>query len=127
MLFVGLPLAVQVDPASFDERWLVGDEEKRPLHFVGGNLYAHLERLFEARSPARGDAPEAFLAERLAEELELTRDARERREEQLGQLREEIESGKAVDLAALARESIPGFERRIQILGAQSDDPGVRP
>lgn len=127
VLFVGLPLAVQVDPASFDERWLVGDEEKRPLHFVGANLYAHLERLFEARTPARGDAPEAFLAERLLEELELTRDAKERREEQLGQLHEEIESGKAVDLAALARESMPGFERRVQILGAQHDDLEARP
>jgi flavin reductase (DIM6/NTAB) family NADH-FMN oxidoreductase RutF len=117
VLFVGLPVAVHVDRESFDERWLVAAEEKRPLHFLGGNLYSHLGRVMEARSPARGDAPERFLAERLAEELELTQEARERRAELLGQLHEEIEQGKAVDLAALSAETLPEFARRVQILG----------
>lgn len=117
VLFVGAPLAVHVDREAFGERWLVGVEEKRPLHFLGGNQYAHLDRVMEARSPARGDAPEAFLAAQLAEDLELTQEARERREEQLGQLREEIEAGRAVDITALAAEGLPEFARRIQILG----------
>ncbi len=127
VLFVGLPLAVQVDRDSFDERWLVGTEEKRPLHFLGADQYAHLHRVMQARSPSRGDAPESFLAERLLEELELTTEARERREEQLGRLREEIESGNAVDESALERELLPGFERRIQILGADSSEGASRP
>ncbi len=127
VLFIGLPVAVQVDRESFDERWLVGSEEKRPLHFLGSNQYAHLQRVMEARMPSRGEAPEAFLAERIAEELELTRDARERREEQLGELREEIESGKAVDLAALAAEGLPGFAKKVQILGADAREGESRP
>lgn len=127
VLFVGTPLAVQVDREAFGDRWLVGTEEKRPLHFLGANQYAHLDRVMEARTPARGDAPEAFLGERLAEELELTREARERREEQMGQLREEIESGKAVDLASLAREALPEFARRVQILGPDASAGGDTP
>ncbi|MSP22320.1 MAG: hypothetical protein EXR66_04790 [Dehalococcoidia bacterium] len=120
VLFVGLPVAVQVDPQAFDERWLVGPEEKRPLHFLGANQYAHLNRVMEARSPARGDAPEAFLAERLAEELELTQEARERRAELVGQLQDEIEQGKSVDLASLSADTLPDFVRRIQVMGADS-------
>jgi flavin reductase (DIM6/NTAB) family NADH-FMN oxidoreductase RutF len=120
VLFIGLPVAVQVDPDAFDERWLVGPEEKRPLHFLGANQYAHLDRVMEARSPERGDAPERFLAERLAEELELTQEARERRAELVGQLRDEIEQGKSIDLASLSAETLPEFVRRIQVLGADS-------
>ena len=127
VLFVGLPVAVQVDPASFDERWLVGAEEQRPLHFLGANQYAHLHRVLEARSPTRGEAPERFLAERLAEELETTREARERRAEFIGQLREEIEEGKLVDLASLSAETLPEFARRIQVLGAHAALEGDSP
>jgi hypothetical protein len=76
----------------------------------------------EARSPARGDAPERFLAERLAEELELTQEARERRAELVGQLQDEIEQGKSIDLAALSAETLPDFARRIQILGGGNSE-----
>lgn len=126
VLFVGLPAVVQVDPVAFDERWNVGPELSRPLHYIGGNRYAVLQRTLEARIPGRGDAPERFLAERIEEELELTREAQERREELLDDLREEIEAGNLVDLSqfdldafvanSLAADSPPNTE--------QSERPG---
>lgn len=106
ILFIGQPVAVQIDPEAFDERWTVGTEAKRPLHFLGGNLYAVLQRALEARIPGRGDAPERFLAERIQEELELTQEAQERREELLEQLRDEVEAGNIVDLSAYDLESL---------------------
>ena len=106
-LYIGLVNAVQVDPASFDDGWLLGPEETRPLHFLGGNRYSFLSRIAEARLPQHADAPEQVLAEFLAEELEMTRDARERREERLDALKREVESGRAVDLAGLELEVSP--------------------
>lgn len=99
VLFVGLVVATRVDPASFDDRWLFGDEETRPLHFLGGNAYSSLDRLIEARVPRDFEAPERVLRERLEEELELSRDARERREQQVGELEREVERGNVVDVA----------------------------
>jgi hypothetical protein len=99
-------VAVQVDPAAFDERWTVGDEASRPLHFIGGHFYAVLQRVLEARVPGRGEAPERFLAERIEEELELTREAQEQREELIEQLREEVEAGNIVDLSAIDLEGL---------------------
>ncbi len=116
VLFVGLPVAVHVDPESFDERWTVGAEEKRPLHFLGGRYYSSLQRVLEAKAPRTSDAPERALAEFLAEELELTREARERREELMGLLNEEIEEGKAVDLAALESSELADYVRRLRIV-----------
>lgn len=107
ILFVGLPLAVRVDPTAFDDRWLVSAAETRPLHFLGGNHYSTLEGLLEARLPGSGEPPEQALAERIEEELELTREARERREELLGQLRREVEQGRLVDLSQVELEELP--------------------
>lgn len=116
VLFVGQPAAVHVDTESFDERWLVGAEEKRPLHFLGGNQYSLLQRIIEARTPARGDAPERFLAEQLQQELELTTEARERREELLGQLLDEVQAGNVVDIAQLEAQLLPAYAPRIQVV-----------
>lgn len=116
VLFVGLPVAVHVDPTAFDEGWLVGEEEARPLHFLGGNRYSLLDGVLEARIPRADEAPERALAQRAAEELELTREARERREEQLGQLAREVEEGNVLDLADLRAERLPEFEHRPQIV-----------
>ena len=107
ILFVGLVHAVQVDPASFDDGWTVGPEETRALHFLGGNRYSFLSRMVEARVPSNTDAPERILAERLQEELEVTRDAREQREERLDALKREIEDGRTVDLTGLELEVSP--------------------
>lgn len=106
-LFVALVNAVQVDPASFDDGWVVGPEETRPLHYLGGNRYSFLHRVIEARVPLQTEAPERILRERLAEELELTRDARERREERLDALKREVEEGRALDLSGLEIEVSP--------------------
>ena len=107
ILFVALVGAVQVDPASFDDGWVVGPEETRPLHFLGGNRYSFLHRVVEARVPQQTDAPERILRERLAEELELTRDARDKREERLDALKREVEDGRTVDLSGLELEVSP--------------------
>jgi flavin reductase (DIM6/NTAB) family NADH-FMN oxidoreductase RutF len=101
LLVAGLVTAVRVDPASFDDRWLVGEPETRALHFLAGNNYSTLNGVLEARVPRSAEAPERILREGIAEELELTREARERREEAVGELREEIRRGRAVDPASL--------------------------
>lgn len=110
MLFAGIVTAVRVDPASFDDRWLVGDPETRPLHFIAGNRYSTLNGVMEARLPHDYEAPERVLRDRLAEELELTREARERREEAVGELREEVRRGHAVDPASLDDLAKSGIE-----------------
>ena len=107
ILFVALVGAVQVDPASFDDGWIVGPEETRSLHFLGGNRYSFLSRVAEARIPQHADAPERILREFLAEELELTRDARDKREERLDALKREVEDGRALDLSGLELEVSP--------------------
>ena len=107
ILFVALIAAVQVDPDSFDDGWLLGPEETRPLHDLGGTRYSVLSRVVEARVPQAADAPERILRERLAEELELTRDARDKREERLDALKREVEAGRALDLAGLELEISP--------------------
>ena len=110
MLFAGLVTAVRVDPASFDDQWLVGEPETRPLHFIAGNRYSTLNGVLEARLPQSSEAPERVLRDRLAEELELTREARERREEAVGELREEVRRGHAVDPASLDELAKSGIE-----------------
>ena len=59
------------------------------------------------RLPQDAEAPERVLRERLAEELELTRDARERREERLDALKREVDAGRALDLTGLELEVAP--------------------
>ena len=122
ILFVGLPVAVHVDPTAFDDRWLVGTEEARPLHFLGGNRYSVLEGVLEARLPRPEEAPERALAERVEEELELTREARERREELLGELEREVEEGKVVDLSEAALDALPELDLPLQIVTPERDE-----
>ena len=110
VLFAGLPVAIHVDPASFDERWLVGEEEARPLHFLGGNFYSTLSGVLEARVPQRSEAPERVLAERIEEELELTREARERREEMIAELEREVEAGNVVDVSKRGLGALPDHD-----------------
>jgi len=103
VLFLGEVVAVRVDPASYDEdrkRWrLDGEhEDDRVLHFLGGNEYSALSRVYEARMPRDFEAPERILRERVAEELELNREGRERREERIEALRDEVRRGNVVDV-----------------------------
>ncbi len=117
ILFVGLVVAVQVDPAAFEDRWLAGDEGggefSHVLHFLGGNEYSTLTRVLEARLPAASDAPEAVLQERIDEDLELSREAQERRAGRLDELKREVERGNVVDISELGDEvaaDVPGDE-----------------
>ena len=75
-LFVGRVQAVSADDDAFNETWLL-EGEARPLHYLGGLLYATLERRLEARPPAPAgtNVGEEFERQR-AEETE--REAEER-------------------------------------------------
>ncbi len=99
--FVGQVVAVHVDPAAFSDRWLLGPPDLRPLQFLGDHYYSTLDGVMEARMPAIGEAPERVLQDRMAEELELTREAQEKREEALDVIRRDVDSGRMVDLAQL--------------------------
>jgi hypothetical protein len=102
VLYIAEVMAVHVDPASFGERWRTGAGDDRPLLFLGEKYYSSFEREQEARPPRDLDAPERILAERMAEELELTTEARERREELMGHLADEVQRGNVVDVSELA-------------------------
>ncbi|MFQ6058113.1 MAG: flavin reductase family protein [Anaerolineae bacterium] len=48
-LFVGEVVAAQVEEEAFDEAWLLEEEEAKPLHHLGGDLYAVLEKRIEVQ------------------------------------------------------------------------------
>jgi flavin reductase (DIM6/NTAB) family NADH-FMN oxidoreductase RutF len=110
-LCIALVVRVDVLPESFDDdRWQLEPEEQRPLHYLGGTLYAQLERVLEARVPRDLEAPEDVLADRIAEELDLTEEARERRAERLGELQREVDAGNVIDLSELAAAPLPEID-----------------
>ena len=109
-LCIGLVVAVHVDVEAYDERWLLRGDEHGPLHYLGGAEYAQLGAVLEARVPRSFEAPEQVLAERIAEELELTEEARERRAEQLDAVQREVDAGNVVDLASLGDEELPDLD-----------------
>jgi flavin reductase (DIM6/NTAB) family NADH-FMN oxidoreductase RutF len=76
-LFVGKVVAAQVEKEGFDETWLLEDDDLKPLHYLGLNLYALLAGRLEARIPS-APASASEEAERRAEQGE--REAAERRE-----------------------------------------------
>ncbi len=78
-LFVGRVLAVSADDDAYHESWLLRDPDARPLHYLGGVLYAALERQLEARPPEPASATFAAEWEREAREME-ERSADERRQ-----------------------------------------------
>jgi len=98
VVYIAEVMAVHVDPASFSDRWRSGAGDDRPLLFLGGAAYSTFDRAREARTPRDLDAPERVLAERMAEELELTHEAQERRAEIQDRLDREIERGNVVDV-----------------------------
>ena len=124
-LCVGLAVAVHADPEAFGERWLPSrDGDRAPLHYLGGASYAQLGPPLEARVPRGFEAPERVLAERIAEELELTGEARDRRAERLGEIEREIEAGNVVDLAALGDEPLPPLDLSAGVVVGEPD-PGA--
>ncbi len=54
-LFVGKVAAAQVEADAFDETWLLGDPDERPLQYLGMNVYSLPDERMEARIPAPAD------------------------------------------------------------------------
>ena len=48
-LFVGEVVAAQAEEEAFDGYWLLEDEEAKPLHHLGGDFYAVLEKRIEVK------------------------------------------------------------------------------
>ena len=115
VLYIGQVVAVHVDPEAFSDRWLIGPPDLRPLQFLGDHFYSTLEGVMEARMPGIGEAPERVLQDRIAEELELTREAQEKRDEALDEIRRDVDSGRVVNISELGTASAvpwtlpPGF------------------
>lgn len=72
-LFVGRVLVMQAEAEAFDETWLVGDAEYRPLHYLGLDRYAVLGERLQAQLRTTEEG---------AIELGETPEERERREEE---------------------------------------------
>jgi flavin reductase (DIM6/NTAB) family NADH-FMN oxidoreductase RutF len=123
LLYVGLVVAVHVDPAAFGERWLLDTPDARPLHFLGERFYSTLDGVLEARLPRASEAPERVLAERLLEELEGTREAQERRAELLADLADEVAAGNVIDLSQVALRPLPAWTPPISIVVPQTPPP----
>lgn len=83
-LFVGRVVAVQAEQAAFDQTWLLQDDDYKPLHFLGLDRYALLDKTVQAHLRTSGEG---------AIELELTEEDRERREEDEARRREQEEKG----------------------------------
>ena len=81
-LFVGRVLVVQAESDSFDETWLVGDPEYRPLHYLGMDRYSVLEERLQAELRTTDEG---------AIEMAETAEERERREEEEARERERAE------------------------------------
>ena len=72
-LFVGKVLAAQAERDAFEEGWLLEDDDYKPLHYLGGELYAILgeRRQAQLRTGEEGTV-----------ELEETAEERERRQQE---------------------------------------------
>ena len=75
-------VAVQAEEEAFEGHWLLKEDDAKPLHYLGGNFYALLDEVMEARIPEPAEEYGKRLDEAVAEQLELTRDASEQRAEE---------------------------------------------
>jgi flavin reductase (DIM6/NTAB) family NADH-FMN oxidoreductase RutF len=75
-------VAVQADDEAFEDHWKLMDNDYKPLHYLGGNYYALLDHVLEARIPQAAEEYGKRLDEAVAEQLELTKDAAEQRAEE---------------------------------------------
>jgi flavin reductase (DIM6/NTAB) family NADH-FMN oxidoreductase RutF len=82
LLVVGRVVAVSADDVAFDGHWLLKDDDAKPLHYLGDNHYAMLDRVIDARIPQSAEEYGKRLSEAVEEQLELTRDAAEQRAEE---------------------------------------------
>ncbi|MDP2950669.1 MAG: flavin reductase, partial [Chloroflexota bacterium] len=81
-LFVGKVLAVQADDEAFDEAWLLADDDHKPLHYLGSDLYSFLGERMQAKLRT---------SEEGTVELAETVEERERREEEEARRQEQAE------------------------------------
>jgi flavin reductase (DIM6/NTAB) family NADH-FMN oxidoreductase RutF len=81
-LFVGRVVAVQAEEDAFSEHWLLVDSDDKPLHYLGANFYSILSEVMPARIPRTAEEYGKRLDEAIEEQLELTREAEERRGEE---------------------------------------------
>lgn len=81
-LFVGRVVAVAADDEAFSDHWLLLDDDAKPLHYLGANYYAILRQVLEARVPKPAEEYGRRLQEAVDEQLELSREAQERRGEE---------------------------------------------
>jgi flavin reductase (DIM6/NTAB) family NADH-FMN oxidoreductase RutF len=79
-LFVGKVVAVQVEKEAFDETWLLADDDLKPLHYLGLNLYSLLGERLEGRIPkAEGQSAEVDAEAGAQEQSERAGEEAERR------------------------------------------------
>jgi len=82
-LFVGKVLAVQAEEEAFEEAWLLGDDDWKPLHYLGADLYSILGERLQAHLRTTEEG---------AIEVGETTEERERREEEEAHRREREEA-----------------------------------
>jgi hypothetical protein len=82
LLCVGRVVAASADDDAFDDHWLLKSPDMKPLHYLGGNHYAMLDYVMDARVPKSAEEYGKRLDEAVAEQLELTKDAEEQRAEE---------------------------------------------
>jgi hypothetical protein len=78
ILLIGRVVAATVEEDAFSDHWLLEDNDEKPLHYLGGNYYAILEEVMEARVPKPAEEYERSLRDVAEEQLELTKEAEER-------------------------------------------------
>jgi flavin reductase (DIM6/NTAB) family NADH-FMN oxidoreductase RutF len=76
-LFVGRVLVVQAEEESFEETWTVGDAEYRPLHYLGIDRYATLDKTMQAELRTTDDGTIELSETEEERELRLEAEAKE--------------------------------------------------
>ena len=102
VLYIAEVVSVQVDNESFDLHWKSDVDDNRPLIYLGDNAYSSFDIVKNARTPKDLEAPEKILAERMIEELELTKESIEKREEIQAKLEREVELGNIIDVDTMS-------------------------
>jgi len=80
-LVVGRVVAVSADDEAFDGSWKLDSGDLKPLHYLGANHYAVLDYIMDARIPKSAEEYGKRLDEAVQEQLEVSKDDAERRDE----------------------------------------------
>ena len=87
-LLIGRVVAAAADDDAFNDRWLLDDEDAKPLHYLGANFYSTLGEVLTARIPQPAEEYTRNLQEAVDEALSLNKDAQERKDEAAGEREE---------------------------------------